>query len=221
MKVSPVKFATETLGWWEDPPPEDVVDKLFPLWSQRKDAGTHPTPTARKALGIDTSWDRSATWIAAATELPDGRVRAGIVATGPGQGWVRSWLFGDDDRMTRVAPVAVAMQASGAPVSTLHEELGLHAPAKHREALRGLTAADMARASGLLFDLVNRDGIAIVEHPALDAAAADAVAKPMGDAWVIDRKKSGSDASPLVALSAAVAALLGHSEPDNTPPNCW
>lgn len=215
-----VELLRERMGWWEDPPTA-ADDKLFHLWPKRRDQGTRPAPGARKALGIDTSWDRSATWIAAATELPDGRVRAEIVATGPGQGWVRSWMFGDDDRMTRLAPVAVAMQASGAPVSTLHEELGLHAPAAHREALKGLTGADMARASGLLFDLINRDGISIVGHPALDAAAADAVAKPMGDAWVIDRKKSGSDASPLVALSAAVAALLTQPEPDNAAPNCW
>jgi hypothetical protein len=217
-----IEHMRERMGWWEDPPTASE-EKLFPLWPKRRDTGSIALPGSRMALGMDTSWDRSATWVAAATELPNGRVRAEIVATGPGQGWVRSWLFGDDpSRMTRLAPVGVAMQASGAPVSTLHEELGLHAPAAQREALRGFTAADMARASGLLFDLIDRDGISIVAHPALDAAAADAVAKPMSDAWVIDRKKSASDSAPLVALSAAVAALVGNVEEETPPPpNCW
>lgn len=219
--LPPAQFATETLGWWVDRPESAEAGKLFPLWSSRADKGTIALPGARMALGIDTSWDRSATWIAVATELPDGRIRAELVATGPGTGWVRAWLLGASEgasRMTRLAPVAVAMQASGAPVSGLFEELSVHAPAADRPILRGLTVSDMARASGLLFDLVGRDGLTHVPHPALDAAADGAVAKPMSDAWVIDRKRSTADAAPLVALSVAVAALAnGVPEPVYDP----
>ena len=50
-------------------------------------------------------------------------------------------------------------------------------------------------------------------QPVLDIAASTAQIKAVGDGWVIDRKASPSDASPLVAFIAAVGMLLSNPEP--------
>jgi hypothetical protein len=66
-------------------------------------------------------------------------------------------------------------------------------------------------------------GIVLVAYSeALDAAAEWAAPRPLSDAWVIDRKRSKVDTAPLVAVTVAVAALVGAvDEEPPPPPNCW
>ncbi len=219
----------ERTGWWEDPPEGEDRPRLFPKWSKRAAAGSAPVPGARMALGIDTSWSRERTYVAAAIALPDGGIRAQIVASGTGTGWVADWLFGEKgspqpSRMDTLAPVAVGMQGSSAPVATVLDDLRLRAPEAHGERLVPFTGPDMANACGVLFDLVDSDagGFAYVASRELDQAADGAVGKPLGAAWLIDRLKSEGDAAPLVAVTVAVAALVGAvDEQPPPPPNCW
>jgi hypothetical protein len=203
----------ERTGWWQDPPQASSEGKLFPAWDLRAVPAGEPV-TGLLAIGADTSWDGSTSWLAAAHRTGSGVVQVEMVATGHGTGWVRPWLFDEDpdlgaNRLARLAPVAIGMQQSGAPVSPLLDELRMTAA---ESVCRGLTGADMAKASARLFGLIDSGGIEVVAHPKLDRAAAGAIPRPMADAWVVDRKASPVDVSPLIAVIAAVWGLLTTAE---------
>jgi hypothetical protein len=93
----------------------------------------------------------------------------------------------------------VAVQASGAPVSSLIETL--------REAgvdVVDWKGSDLATATGSFYDAV-KDGT--VKHgpwPALDIAAATALPKMLeGGAFWWDRRRSPTDIAPLIAATGA------------------
>lgn len=213
-----VEYARERAGIWEDPPVADDEPKLFPKWSDRTAVRPAGAPVgARVAFGVDTSQDRSTTWIAAATAVGD-VVRVELVASGNGTDWVLGWLTSagpsGESRVARVA--AVAMQGSGAPVSGLADELEPALGEDVRDRLRRLTIAEMSKAAAKVWDLVDQGGVEIVDHAKLSAAAAGATSRPMGgDSWVIDRRNSATDAAPAVAACVAVWALLTEPEAED------
>lgn len=167
-------------------------------------------------VGVDVSFDRSMSSVAVAGYRDDGHVHVEVIARRAGTDWVRPWLR--DPQRPRWG--AVSGQSKGAPVSSLvdvDEDDGLPwVP---------WGGPDLARACGRFYDLVRlpdpRDpdddpGKRRVFHnpqPALDVPASTAATRPIGDGWVIDRRKSPVDASPLVAAVCAVHAL-GQIEPE-------
>jgi hypothetical protein len=107
----------------------------------------------------------------------------------------------------------VAIQASGAPASSLIEPL--------EEA--GITVIpwkgpDLGKAHGSFYDLVVAATLYHLPQPVLDIAAATAVTRPLGEAWAWDRRNSPHDASPLVAATGAVWALSQYEPPREPPP---
>ena len=192
----------ERTGWWDDPPQSDDAPRLFPLWSTRAEPGTVAPDGARFALAVDTNWDRSMSYIAAAIELPDGRILGQLVASGAGTGWVPKWFA---DRIAR-KPAAIALVASGAPVSSVHDDLLAALPESERKRVRALNGTELAQAAGHLFDRVAEGGLVHHGQHDLDSAIDGAVSRPMaGGAWALDRVKS--ECAPAVALSEAVWAL--------------
>jgi hypothetical protein len=160
-------------------------------------------PGARVAFGVDVSWDRSTAWIASAAEV-DGRIHVELAANGYGTDWVSGWLSA---RLDKWAPVTVAWQQMGAPVSSLTTEL---VDAVGTAKAFPLGTADLGKACGLLYDLVNEAGLTHSGQEVLSDAAKFAVVRPMGDAWVIDRKRSPLDSAPLLAVVAAVWGLRSY-----------
>lgn len=128
-------------------------------------------------------------------------------------------MRGEIDHCRKVSPDYVTMQTRGAPVSSLadgFEDAGL--------SLIRWEGAHLAGWHGLAYDLVraavadDRDKDIPLpfthgEQPNLDVAAGTAAIKAIGDGWVIDRKNSPQDASPLVAVIGAVGALLSNPAP--------
>jgi len=183
------------------------ADSPLPSWPARKDASSRPDPEWPLAFAVDVSWDRSTAWIGAAVRRPDGRFHLEVVAHGQGTEWVCPWL---QERLERWSPVAVCVQQTGAPASTLVDEL---TEAVGSALIRPMSGPDMAKSSGMLFDAVNE---ATVVHPGqeqLDGAAAVAAVRPIGEAWAFDRKRSSVDVAPLVAVSQALWAIAGWKEP--------
>ena len=183
------------------------VDSPLPSWPSRHDPAAKPDPDWPLAFAVDVSWDRSTAWIGVAVRRPDGRYHLEVVAQGQGTEWVSTWL---QDRLERWSPVAVCLQQTGAPASTLVEEL---TDALGTALVRPMSGPDMAKASGMLFDATNE---ATIVHPGqqqLDSAAAVAVVRPIGEAWAFDRKRSSVDVAPLVAVSQALWAIAGWKEP--------
>lgn len=158
---------------------------------------------------IDVSHDRTMAYIAVAFWDTEGRRRVEIAARRAGTEWVIPWLLSPE---RGVKPEHLTLQWNGAPVSSLVTELEQVVDPPWGEVVpwRG---PDLARASGLMYDAMRvavaetpDDRRLVLTHgaqPALDVAATSAVVKPLGDGWVIDRKNSPQDASPLVAALGA------------------
>lgn len=217
-------FRTEVLCQWAD----GLLEGPFPPGSWEKgtvevktgeDGAKYVPLESRIVPGsdvracIDTSHDRSMTRIAFAGRTPDGTAKVEIVAERYGQDWVRDWLM-DPKRHDRIR--AVTGQKHGAPVSQLLTRL-------QEDHGFDLTVVDwsggaLPGAHGEAYDAV-RDGLVLHNpQPTLDIAAGTAVTRRLGDGWVIDRAKSPTDASPLVAFIGALW-LLNNPVEEPPPPS--
>ncbi len=173
--------------------------------------------------GVDMSHDRTMVYIALAFWDTEGRVRAEIVAHRAGPDWVIPWLTSP---ARKVKPDNVALQRRGAPISSLwkdFEDAGLTVYPWGESELAGWhgktfdlikkAAADEAPPNETPEQFRQRVGFSHGVQPVLDVAASTAQIKAMGDGWAIDRKASLADASPLLAVIAAVGLLLTNPKP--------
>jgi hypothetical protein len=88
--------------------------------------------------------------------------------------------------------------------------------------VRSVTAKEHANACGLIFDLVEQQGLRHLGSGELAAAVKAATRRPLGDAWAWSRK-GGVDISPLVAATLAQwgSATLHRAEPDADGGRWW
>lgn len=204
--LPPREFARERLGWWEDPPTmgeSSVIDEA--AWDAARDPDSQIVEGERVAFAVDVSWDRSTSWIAAAGTRADGRPHLEVVATRPGTEWVTGWLA---DRVPAYGAVSVALQGNGAPVSSLLEEL----TETLSDVVSPMTGADLGRSCGAFYDAVTSGQLVHLGQEPLDDAVDGAIVRPLGDAWVWDRRRSPVDIAPLVAVTAALYAWqTGHT----------
>lgn len=194
------EYMRERLGWWEEPP-EATEGENFPLesWAERLDASSELPEGTPLAFAIDTSWDRKTTWISLAGEKSDGKIHPEVVVGGPGTDWVVPWFT---ERRKKYPIAAIGLQANGAPVSSLFEQLR----DEMGDLVKGLSVQELGRACGSFYDLITSGSLVHTGQEQLDDAVRLAAIRPIGDAWVIDRKASPVDVAPLV--SAIEAAYL-------------
>ena len=213
--LPPKEFARERLGWWEDPPAMgDGAIIPAEAWDERRDPDSEIVLGERLAFAVDVSWDRSVSWVTVCGTRPDGRPHVEIAATRAGTEWVVEWLA---DRVEQYEPIAVAFQASGAPVSSLMEDL--------RQALGDIAlpiaGPDLGRSCGAFFDAATSGPLIHLGQQPLDDAVALAVVRPLGDAWAWDRRKSPVDVAPLVAATSAYYAWAAEPEPIDVTNSVW
>ena len=168
----------------------------LPNWPNVAEPGV-TAPPGICAFAVDVSWDRSTAWIAAAVALPDGTHHLEVVEARQGTDWVLGRLR---ELCATWHPVGIGLQASGAPASTLLGELDefLDVP------VIGVGGADLARSCGALYDAVARGAVRHPAQEAVDHAARHAAIRPLSDAWVFDRKRSGVDIAGLIAEALAL-----------------
>jgi aryl-alcohol dehydrogenase-like predicted oxidoreductase len=163
---------------------------------------------------VDVSWDRSHTVVGLAGHRDDGLAHIEVIATRAGTDWLSTWLR-SSDRSPDVLAAPVAVQARGAPVSSLIPEM--------RDAGVPVVewgGVDLGVATGEFYDRVRAaigegSSAAQLRHrnqPLLNIAAATASTRPVQDAWLWDRRHSPTDVSPLIAVTGALWAL-GHAQP--------
>lgn len=181
------EFLRERLGFW-DPEPIVLRDRAFTSaqWMANVTESDAGTPVA---FGVDVTPDRSTACIAAASAPVDGVVHIGVVDHRPGQGlgWVRE----------RVDMLRAAVPSASWTVDARSQANGLV------EATT-LTARDMAKACGDLFDSVLEHRVRYRRQGSLEDAVSCAAKRPLGDAWAWDRRDSSGDISPLVAVTLAL-----------------
>jgi hypothetical protein len=143
-----------------------------------------------------------------------------LVAHDRGTTWAVPWLV---ERVEKWRPCAVVVDAAG-PAGTLLAPL--EQALAELAARTGITCElvkptvrNAAQAAGQFYqgvcgEKVEDRTIRYRNHPALTAAAAGAMKRPLGDAWAWARQGISVDISPLVA---ATLALWGHAGYHNRP----
>ncbi|MFF1820385.1 terminase large subunit domain-containing protein [Kribbella sp. NPDC058245] len=207
-------FRTEVLCQWSD----GTLEGPFPpgAWEASADPDSSRATNATVALGVDVSWDRAYAYVALATVRPDGLYHVELIARRAGTEWLADWLT-SPERSADVRGAPVALQARGAPVSGLAAAL-----TEAGVQVVPWGGGDLGGAAGAFYDRVRAAvgegdisiGLRHRDQPALNLAAATASTRPVGDAWVWDRRGSPTDVSPLVAVTAALWCLTdGMPEP--------
>lgn len=198
-------FRTEVLCQWVENVSEGPIPKGS--WAARLDPLSLIPSGAPLVFAVDTSWDRQTTWIAVCGLRDDGVPHVELVASHYGSSWVRPWLL---ERIEKYQPIAIALQGTGAPVTTLLPEL---VESDLRELLFPVAGQELAIACGSFYDAVVNGPFAHIGQEQLDDAVVRSVARPLGDAWVLDRKSSPVDIAPLVAATLALHALNTSKKP--------
>jgi phage terminase large subunit-like protein len=200
-------FRTEVLCQWS----EGSLEGPFPpdSWERSADEQSKRANEAEIALCVDVSWDRSTSHIGLASTREDGNLHVEVIASRTGTEWVVGWLT-SEDRSEAVREAPVAVQAKGAPASSLIQPL--------KDAGVDVVewgGSDLGAGTGAFYDKVRaavgegdaETGIRHRNQPLLNIAAANAATKPAGDAWWWDRRKSPVDVSPLIAVTGAAWCL--------------
>jgi hypothetical protein len=159
---------------------------------RRSIVGSMLSDATRICLGVEVSWDRQHTSVAAAWQ--DGEtVRAALIAYSDGTGGVVDEVVGlcgrYDVRQVVIDPAS--------PAATLIDRL---------RARRGLgvrlvepTTRDVSIATGQMQDAMLAGAVKLVPAPALEAAARHAMPRQLAGAVAYDRRVDGVDCSPLLA----------------------
>jgi hypothetical protein len=205
-------FRTEVLCQWS----EGTLEGPFPpgAWEASADPDSVRAVDSSIALGVDVSWDRGHAVIGLAAFREDGMAHVEVIASRAGTDWITEWLC-SPERSEAVRSAPVALQARGAPVSSLLPELQ-----DARVPVVEWAGTALGVGTGEFYDRVRAaigegTGSAQLRHrnqPLLNVAAATASTRPIQDAWLWDRRRSPTDVSPLIAVTGALWALL-HAQP--------
>jgi hypothetical protein len=193
-------FKTEHLCQWV----AAIEPGVFPAdkWAETTDPGSRRAPDADVWAALDINFQRSKAYVAIAARREDGNMHVEVVKADRGTEWVVDWFTERAERFK-----SVIIQARGAPASGFIDEL--------RDAgvpVTELGGADLTKAYGFFYDQIVNGKAFHRPSPVLDAAAEVAKPKVIGDSWVIDRKNSPIDASPLVACIQAAAGEMLREE---------
>lgn len=202
------EFKTECLCQWVTA----TVDPPFPVgaWDAGRDESSEIAPDSALWWGVDVSADRSQASVCVCGLTARREWHVELAAYRPGIAWLATWFA---DRAA-ASPMKVALQARGAPVSSMAEVLA---------AIDGVEVVpcqgpDVAGWAGRFWDAVSacdppedqEEHAVPVRHRtqgALDLAANIAATRPLGDgAWTWDRNRSLEDISPIVAATMAHGA---------------
>lgn len=210
------EFMRERMGWWEDPPSAEQA-RLFPKaeWDALCDPTSRIAKGSALAIGVDTDWNRSTTWIAVAGHRADGIRHVEVLP--PFNSGGRAFLAAKAKAQTRM-PKAIGLQSTaGAPVSSQVE----HFDAEFGDVCHKLTGTDIARAHGDFVDALAGTSPESFRHigqkPLTDAVGA-AHARAIGEAAVIDRAQSSNGAA---VVAAQIALYLLDTVEESAPPEIW
>ena len=193
-------FRTEHLCQWVDALEPGIIPAVD--WQATTDPESKRAEGSKVYASVDVNFARTKGYVAIAARRDDETLHVEVVAAERGTDWIVPWFTERKDRFE-----AVVVQARGAPASGLIEPLrdaGLE--------VVELGGSDLTKAYGYAFDLIAEHKLMHRPAPVLDSAAESAKAKIIGDSWVIDRKNSPIDASPLVACFQAAWAESAHDQ---------
>jgi hypothetical protein len=189
--LPPHEFARERLGWWD----ESGSDEAFGPGAWDDCRADKPEGLQLGALAVAVSYDLAKGCVAAAGADEDSK-HVMPLQHGPGTGW----LVQRAKELQAVHGVEVVIDGRG-PAADLIEDF-------EREGvlLRIASTTDVLDACAGIYKDVQDRKLHHAGYPELDAAAASAVKRAVGDRWAWGRKQSESDTSPLEAVTLAAWA---------------
>lgn len=207
-KLTAQDWRREGLGVWDT----ESMRTVFPMSAWKATVSEESieadTPIA---VAVDVSWDRGTAHVAAfgrtAADVPFGLI---VHTCNPVD--VVDYLA---DLTLKRDVLAVAVQATGAPASSLVPDLTA-ALGEARVVL--MQSSDLQRACGMAFDAVKSGHALHADQPALLKALVAAEARNLTDGWVLDRRKSEADIAGLVAWINAHWLLQTHVPVEAPPP---
>jgi phage terminase large subunit-like protein len=184
-------FARERLGLWPDE--EDVQKGIIPPERWAACERERSEPVGETVLAVDVAPNRDWASIVWAARSNQRGVHVEVLEHRRGVRWLIPTLVEYQERTGSKVAIGV-----NSPAWSLKEDLD-----EARVGLRELSKAELAQASGALFDAVMEDDLAHLGQPALNDAVANAKKVNYDDAWLWSRRTSEIDISPLVAVTMA------------------
>jgi hypothetical protein len=189
--LPPEDFARERLGIWPDE--EEAKDWIIPRAAWEACERERSEPSGEVVLATDVSPNRDWASIAWAARSNQRGVHVEVLEHRRGVRWLIPTLVEYQERTGSKVAIGV-----NSPAWSLKEDLD-----EARVGLRELSKAELAQASGSLFDAVMEDDLAHLGQPALNDAVANADRRNYDDAWLWSRRTSETDISPLVSVTMA------------------
>lgn len=184
-------FARERLGMWEGSSSKRVIDESS--WATVADPASMAIESL--ALGIDVAPDRSTASVALAGQRFDGIWHVELDEQRSGTGWIVPWVKARCDRNVIRAVVIDALS----PAASLLDEFK-----KAKVKVTVTTGRELAHACGQFYDGVMDARLKHTDQPQVNVSLSVAGKRPLGDAWVWNRKVANADITPIVAETLAL-----------------
>lgn len=190
-------FAQEYLTVWQS-----NADRTIPAaaWAAIRHRDAKPADSVPPVIGVDVAVDRTGASVVACWPDQQGVPTVELVAYRPGVDWVAAEVA----RLHTAHRAQVWIDGGTGPASTVAADPLLAG----RDWLHPVTPREYTAACASMFDHIGAGSVAHRGDKALDAAAAGAVRRTVGDGWAWARRTSTADVSPLVAASLAVHGHL-------------
>lgn len=197
-KMSESKYRQEYLNQWFT---ADVVTCIdMDEWRRGIDPESCIADDGRIVVGVDTSADRSTTYISVAGFREDGLPHVETIARRDGMLWVRRYMRLLRDRWPSVTEVAV--QSKGCPAVDFADELAEDGWTVHL-----IEGFKLGACLGRFHDRIREGKLRHRPQPAIEQQVSAAVSRRLGEVEVWDRTNSPMQISGLIAESEALYAL--------------
>lgn len=200
-------FDRERLGLFADEMDADV--RVLPEEDWAECERRSSKITGPLVLACEVSVDRRYGFIAASGPSSIDGLHVEIVDTRRYTGWMVDRLV---ELNARHSPHSLVVNPSG-PAGALIPDIETAGLTVSR-----VSGQEFAAACGAVFDDVVGRRLRHIGQPVLNLAAAEAVQRTVGDAWVFDRR-GVADVTALVAVT--LAAWGARAAADEGPPNIW
>jgi hypothetical protein len=204
-KLDPAEFDRAYLNRTRKQVPPQDPNIPVKSWPGLADEASQPGPEV--TLAVEVSHDRESSCIVIASPRSDGRMHVERVDKRPGTDWVVPAVV----KLRRMwKPIGVAIASTGSPAGSLIDDLvaaGVKPPKDKDRPRRGdlaiMRSNDLVEACGQMADAIKQGAVVHRDQKDLTAAVNGARTRPMGDAWVLDRRRSLTDVTPFYAATLA------------------
>lgn len=200
--MPPEEFARERLGWWDEDP---HAGGAFPdgVWELAKtDAQFDQRPVT---FAVEVAPDRDWASIGACGTTLDGKMLVDVIDYRPETGWIGARLT---ELVENHGTVGLIVQKSSPAGSLIPDLLA------RRVQITEVQTQEYAQACGSFYDAVVSKELGHLNQPELNVSVRGVRSRAAGDASAWDRRKSGLDISPLVAVTLAAWGHKAHAPLD-------